>query len=212
MNVDSLVKVHGINERARLILWIIIAMIVIFMIWSYFAVLNEVAIGEGKVMPASKGQIIQNLEGGILAELSVREGDEVREGQVLAALDPAKAKSNVDETLAKIVALQARAARLFAEMNYQNDVNYPEEIRDKKDVIDRETELFFTNRQAFRENVLNLTEQLKLAQDEVEIAKPLLKTGAASEVEVLKLQQNAAELSSKLAATKNEYFVALRGD
>jgi len=212
MNVDSLVKVHGINERARLILWVIIAMIVIFMIWSYFAVLNEVAIGEGKVMPASKGQIIQNLEGGILAELSVREGDEVREGQVLAALDPAKAKSNVDETLAKIVALQARAARLFAEMNYQNSVNYPEEIRDKKDVIDRETELFFTNRQAFRENVLNLTEQLKLAQDEVEIAKPLLKTGAASEVEVLKLQQNAAELSSKLAATKNEYFVALRGD
>ena len=101
MNVDSLVKIHGINRRAHVILWVIIAMILIFMVWSYFAVLNEVAIGEGKVMPASKGQIIQNLEGGILAELMVREGDEVKEGQILASLDPAKAKSNVDEQSGK---------------------------------------------------------------------------------------------------------------
>ncbi|CAM1654900.1 HlyD family efflux transporter periplasmic adaptor subunit [Bartonella sp. W8122] len=212
MNVDSLVKIHGINRRAHVILWVIIAMILIFMVWSYFAVLNEVAIGEGKVMPASKGQIIQNLEGGILAELMVREGDEVKEGQILASLDPAKAKSNVDETLAKIVALKARAARLDAEMNNQEKINYPQDIRQQKEVIDRETQLFYTNRQAFKENVLNLTEQVKLAENQVEIAKPLLKTGAASEVEVLKLQQNAAELSSRLAATKNEYYVALRGD
>jgi len=122
MNVDSLVKIHGVKQRARIILWIIIAMICIFIVWSYFAVLNEVAIGEGKVMPASKGQIIQNLEGGILAELMVREGDEVKEGQILASLDPAKAKSNVDETLAKIVALKARAARLDAEMNNQEKI------------------------------------------------------------------------------------------
>ena len=212
MNIDALVKVRGVAQQSRTILWIIIAIMGIFLVWSYFAVLNEVAIGEGKVMPASKGQIIQNLEGGILAELNVREGDEVQEGQVLASLDPAKAKSNVDETLAKIVALQARAARLNAEINNKDKITYPSEIRNQKDVIDRETELFYTNRQAFKENVLNLTEQLRLAQNEVEIAKPLLKTGAASEVEVLKLQQNAAELSSRLAATKNEYYVALRGD
>lgn len=212
MNIDALFKVRGVAQQSRIILWIIIAMMGIFIVWSYFAVLNEVAIGEGKVMPASKGQIIQNLEGGILAELNVREGDEVEEGQVLASLDPAKAKSNVDETLAKIVALQARAARLNAEINNKDKITYPSEIHDQKDVINRETELFYTNRQAFKENVLNLTEQLRLAQNEVEIAKPLLKTGAASEVEVLKLQQNAAELSSRLAATKNEYYVALRGD
>ena len=77
MNIDALVKVRGVAQQSRTILWIIIAMMGIFLVWSYFAVLNEVAIGEGKVMPASKGQIIQNLEGGILAELNVREGDEV---------------------------------------------------------------------------------------------------------------------------------------
>ena len=123
MNIDALVKVRGVAQQSRTILWIIIAMMGIFLVWSYFAVLNEVAIGEGKVMPASKGQIIQNLEGGILAELNVREGDEVQEGQVLASLDPAKAKSNVDETLAKIVALQARAARLNAEINNKDKIN-----------------------------------------------------------------------------------------
>lgn len=189
-----------------------IATIGIFIIWAYFAKLNEVAIGEGKVTPASRGQIIQNLEGGILAELDVREGDIVEEGQKLASLDPARARANVEETLAKIIALKARAARLVAEIDNESDVNFPEDIQNARNVIDRERELFFTNRQAFQSNVMNLTEQHKLAEDEVKIAKPLLKTGAASEVEVLRLQQNAAELTSRLAATRSEYYVALRAD
>ncbi|EJF89274.1 HlyD family efflux transporter periplasmic adaptor subunit [Bartonella tamiae] len=212
MDVDSLVKIRNLSNRTRLMLWIMIATIGIFIIWAYFAKLNEVAIGEGKVTPASRGQIIQNLEGGILAELDVREGDIVEEGQKLASLDPARARANVEETLAKIIALKARAARLVAEIDNESDVNFPEDIQNARNVIDRERELFFTNRQAFQSNVMNLTEQHKLAEDEVKIAKPLLKTGAASEVEVLRLQQNAAELTSRLAATRSEYYVALRAD
>ncbi|MHC5308252.1 HlyD family efflux transporter periplasmic adaptor subunit [Bartonella sp. LJL80] len=212
MDVDSLVKVRNIANKTRVMLWIMILAIGVFIVWAYFAELNEVAIGEGKVTPASRGQIIQNLEGGILAELDVREGDIVEEGQKLASLDPAKARANVEETLAKIIALQARAARLDAEINNRDDVTFPDEIKDSKDVIERERELFFTNRQAFQSNVMNLTEQQKLAENEVQIAQPLLKTGAASEVEVLRLRQNAAELTSRLAATRSEYYVALRAD
>lgn len=66
--------------HARPVLWLIVAALFVFLVWSVFAGLDEVAVGEGKVTPASKGQIIQSLEGGILSELAVREGDVVDAG------------------------------------------------------------------------------------------------------------------------------------
>ncbi|HNR14420.1 MAG TPA: biotin/lipoyl-binding protein, partial [Thermodesulfobacteriota bacterium] len=197
---------------ASSILWLIVASMAIFLIWSYFAVLDEVAIGEGKVTPASKGQIIQSLEGGILSELVVHEGDVVENGQKLATLDPALSRSSVEEAAQKIIALQARAARLRAEIENKSDIIFPPELADEKAVIERERQLFRTDVQAFHENVSQLSRQLRLAQQEIDIAMPLLKTGATNEVEILRLKQKAAELSTKLAATKGQYSVALKSD
>ncbi|QET06443.1 MULTISPECIES: HlyD family efflux transporter periplasmic adaptor subunit [Cupriavidus] len=196
----------------RYLLWLIIGALAIFLVWAGFAVLDEVAVGEGKVTPASKGQIIQSLEGGIVSELSVREGDVVQAGQKLATLDPVLARSSMEEALEKIVALQARAARLRAEMNDAATVSFPPELAKEQAVVDRERQAFETNRRAFRENVSNLQKQLKLAQDELQIALPLLRTGATNEVEILRLRQKAAELATKLSATQSEYYVALKSD
>ncbi|CAG2136982.1 HlyD family efflux transporter periplasmic adaptor subunit [Cupriavidus plantarum] len=196
----------------RYLLWLIVGAMAIFLAWAGFAVLDEVAVGEGKVTPASKGQIIQSLEGGIVSELSVREGDVVQAGQQLATLDPVLARSSMEEALEKIVALQARAARLRAEMNDAASVSFPPELAKEQAVVERERQAFETNRRAFRENVSNLQKQLKLAQDELQIALPLLRTGATNEVEILRLRQKAAELSTKLSATQSEYYVALKSD
>jgi adhesin transport system membrane fusion protein len=197
---------------ARLVLWLIVAGLAAFLAWSYFAILDEVAIGEGKVTPASKGQVIQSLEGGILSEMVVREGDVVEYGQKLATLDPAMSRSSVEEAAAKIVALQARAARLKAEMDNRSDVAFPSELANEKAVTDRERQLFLTDVRAFHDNVAQISQQLRLAQQEIDIATPLLKTGATNEVEILRLKQKAAELSTKLAATNGEYYVALKSD
>ena len=129
--------------------------------------------------PASKGQIIQSLEGGILAELSVREGDIVEAGQNIATLDPVLARASMEEALAKIASLKARAARLEAEMNDETGVTFPADLREDMPVVERERQLFAANRSALAENVANLREQLQLARDELEIAAPLLKTGAS---------------------------------
>lgn len=188
------------------------AAIFAFVMWAAFAGLDEVAVGEGKVTPASKGQIIQSLEGGILAELAVREGDIVESGQKLATLDPVQARSSMEEALERIAALQARAARLRAEMSASNEVVFPPEVARNVAAVERERQLFFENRRAFKENVTNLRDQLRLAEDELKIARPLLRTGATSEVEILRLRQRAAEFSTKLAATQSEYQVALKSD
>ncbi|MGN7733692.1 HlyD family efflux transporter periplasmic adaptor subunit [Ensifer sp. 22564] len=197
---------------SRSLLWLIISAIAIFIIWAAFAELDEVAIGEGKVTPASKGQIIQSLEGGILSELPVREGDIVEVGQKIATLDPVQARSSMEETLVRIAALQARAARLEAEMSDRREVVFPPDLANETAVVDRERQSFVANRRAFTENIANLSQQLRLAEDELKIAAPLLRTGASNEVEVLRLKQKAAEYSTKLAATQSEYYVALKAD
>ncbi|WP_244258809.1 HlyD family efflux transporter periplasmic adaptor subunit [Cupriavidus gilardii] len=197
---------------ARLLLWLGIGAIAAFLVWAIFASLDEVAIGEGKVTPASKGQIIQSLEGGILAELAVREGDVVEAGQQLATLDPVQARSSMEETLERIAALQARAARLHAEMNDADSVNFPAELARDTAVVERERQLFVANRRAFRENLANLRQQLRLAEQELQIALPLLRTGATNEVEILRLRQKVAEFATKLDSTQSEYYVALKAD
>lgn len=209
---DTLFKIYGVTQKARIILWLMIAVIALFIVWAMFASLDEVAVGEGKVIPSQKGQLIQNLEGGILAALAVKEGETVDKGQVLAELDPKKARSNLEETSTRIVALKARAARLEAEINDAKDIVFPPDIVAVKDVTEREENLFSANRRAFTENIDNLNKQLKIAEDQLQIAKPLLKSGAASEIEILRLQQSVTEISSKVAATRSQYYVALRDD
>lgn len=206
------IRVGQRGDAPRYVLWIIIGALTAFGVWAALAGLDEVAVGEGRVTPASKGQVIQSLEGGILAELSVREGDVVKAGQQLATLDPVLARSSMEEALEKIAALQARAARLQAEMNDADAVQFPPELAKHPAVTERERQAFLTNRRAFRENSANLREQLRLAQNELNIALPLLRTGATNEVEILRLRQKAAELTTKLSATQSEYYVALKSD
>lgn len=212
--VDAL---RGIPTRARyrsprVLLWLVMATVVSFVVWSAFAELAEVAVGEGKVIAASKEQIIQSLEGGIVTELSVREGDIVEVGQKLATLNPVQALSSVEETQVRVAALQAKGVRLQAEMTEQSKVTFPEDIEKYTEIVDRERELFEADRRAFAENVANLREQLRLAEQELKLSTPLLRSGAANEVEVLHLKQKVAELSTRVASTRSEYHVALKAD
>jgi adhesin transport system membrane fusion protein len=142
----------------------------------------------------------------------VRDGDIVEQGQELAVLDQSVVKSTVEEVASKINVLQARAARLRAEMEDKEDVAFPADTELDRTIKDRELELFHANRDAFHQNRNSLREQLELAQKELTIVTPLLKRGAANEIEVLKLQQKVAELDAKLKSLVSEYYVQLKKD
>ena len=94
------------------VVWFVALFLLAFFVWAWFFEIDEVSSGMGKVIPSSREQRIQSLEGGILAELRVHEGQIVEKGQVLAQLDPTRGESNVEETAARYRAALASSARL----------------------------------------------------------------------------------------------------
>jgi adhesin transport system membrane fusion protein len=205
---------HWRRSGARLIVWLIILGVAAMVVWARFATLDEVAVGQGKVTPSSKSVKIQSQDGGILTELLVHEGSVVKANEKLATLDPAQAESAVGEARARIASLSAKKARLQAEMDNRTSVQFPADLRANADpaLLASEESAFRTNRAAFESSVSDLETELKLAQQELKTVEPYLASGATNAIEVLRLRQKVADLNTRLSATRNRYYVALKDE
>lgn len=206
--------VFGEADDARLvrstrIIWIFAAFFATALIWAYFATLDEVSTGNGRVVPTMREQVIQSLEGGILAELDVRQDDIVEPGQVLARLDPTKTESNVGESAAKYRAALASSARLQAEVN-QTPLAFPVELNDYPDLIRAETELYQARKQSLEESLRFIAESVELVRKELIINESLSNIGAASNVEVIRLKRQLVELQLKQVEVRSQYIVLAR--
>ncbi|WP_373332024.1 HlyD family type I secretion periplasmic adaptor subunit [Thiopseudomonas alkaliphila] len=195
--------------KSTRIIWATVLLLASLITWSYFAELVEVSTGTGKVVPTSREQVIQSLEGGILSELYVREGDIVEAGQILAQLDLTKTEANVGESAARYRATLASIARLEAEVN-QTKLSFPEELKEHPHLIQTETRLYHTRKQGLDESIKGLNESLGLVQQELNLTRNLARAGAASNVEVLKLQRQVSEIQLKKTERKSEYMVRAR--
>lgn len=195
--------------RSIRIVWWVLAVIFIFGIWAYFSEVVEVSSGSGKVIPSSREQVIQSLEGGILASLNVREGDIVEAGQVLAQLDPTQSESSVDETAARYRAALARVSRLEAEVN-ENPLSFPGELESYPELLASERLLYMTRTEALKSSLSMIEESLSIVREELALTRSLVQVGAASNVEVLRLRRQESELELQAADTRSEYFVLAR--
>lgn len=113
------------TDGASRIVWIVSGTVIVFLIWAAFARLEQIVRGPGEMVSTSRAQIIQNLEGGILAELAVQEGDLVAAGDVLARLHGTPYQASVDDLEDQIATLKIRQLRLEAELAGQFDFRLP---------------------------------------------------------------------------------------
>ncbi|MDH2021008.1 biotin/lipoyl-binding protein, partial [Acinetobacter ursingii] len=183
--------------RASLVIWIIGIGLLILLLWAGLFQLEEVSTGTGKVIPSSKEQVIQSLDGGILTKLDVQEGDIVEKGQVLAQLDPTRFESNVGESQSLLISAQATAARLRAEVN-GTPLVFPDEVKKDPKLVQEETALYNSRRENLEQSISGLKLALQLVQQELTMTEPLVAKGAASEVEVLRLKREANDLQNKI--------------
>jgi len=187
-----------IQNSAHLVLWITFTFIVIFLIWSNFAVLEEVTVATATVIPLSHVQSIQNMEGGIIKDIAVHEGDIVEKSQILVVLDPTRFTSALNESRAKDIALQIKIARLAAEsankpfilppdLNSNNNPTVTSEIKAQQDL--------YKSRQ---DQLKQLQANKALVQQELSMTKPLVGKGAASLVEVIHLERQLLDIQNQI--------------
>lgn len=206
----------------RLTIWGIIGFFVFLGVWANFAVLDEVTKGDGKAIPSSKIQKIQNLEGGIVAELFVKEGQIVEAGAPLIRLDDTRFVSNVGETEADRQAMLLRVERLSAEVD-DRPLNFPADVlKAVPRQAASEESLYLSRRQQLHDEIGGLQEQLiqrqqelrefiskqaqyrsglALQRQEINMSEPLVAQGAVSPVEVLRLKRAEVETRGQLDAT-----------
>ena len=195
--------------RATLVAWSLFALLAVFIAWASLFHLDEVTTGSGKVIPSSHEQVIQSLEGGIIHSLMVREGDIVERGQQLAQLDRTKTESSVLESESRLNAALATAARLKAEVN-DTELTFPEELDDDVELVKQETALYQSRRESLEKGLAGLRQGAELVQRELSLTRPLVTQGAASKVEVLRLERQKNELENKITEMKNQYYVRAR--
>jgi adhesin transport system membrane fusion protein len=198
---------------SRIAVILTFAAVVVLIVWAAFAQLDEVTRGEGKVIPSRQVQVMQSLDGGIVSEILVKEGQQVKTGQLLLKVDPTRFVSSLRENRAQYIALLAKAARLTAVANGKPFVPPPELIKEAPDLVEQERSAYENKRMELeaavgiarqqlsqRRQELNeltakreqATQSYTLTAKELEVTRPLARTGAVSEVELLRLERDVA--------------------
>ncbi len=204
---------------AHAMLWLTFVFLVTAIIWANLASVDEVARAEGRVIPSSQIQIVQNLEGGILAEVAIKEGDLVERGEILMRLDDTRFASSFNEGKLTSQALIARVARLEAEIANEPFIPPADFPLEHMDLIHGETSLLNARKIELKSGIDILYQQLnqhkqtlaelraeqgklernaELAKEELTLTEPLVETGAVSQVELLRLRVAVNESVGRL--------------
>ncbi|WP_439895174.1 HlyD family type I secretion periplasmic adaptor subunit [Pseudomonas syringae] len=207
------------SRAMSLTVWIAAALLLGALLWAGFAVLEEVTTGEGKAIPSSKVQVIQNLEGGIVSDIFVREGQVVDKGDTLLRLDDTRFMSSRSESEVDRLTLTAQVERLAAEAEGRS-LTLPAEVTSSAPQVAADEQALYESRQRrlaseqrtlneqlrqktqelaeFRSKQEQFRSSLALVQQELDMSAPLVSSGAVSPVEILRLKRNAVELRGSM--------------
>lgn len=202
----------------RAILWATLLLFVIFIIWASVSEVEKVTRGQGKVIPASQIQVVQNLEGGILSEMLVKVGDTVKKDQLLLKIDETRFVSSLEQNQAKSGANRAKAARLQAEASGSSTLgpgssgisaseralfeSRKAELRQSLEVKQSQIDQRQNELRELNTRLRELNKTYDLYQKEIKLTKPLVSKGAVSEMEVLQLERKASEMLGDIETTK----------
>ncbi len=208
----------------HMILLTIVFAVFFLIVWAWFAEIDEVTRGDGKIIPSSEIQVVQNLEGGIVEQFFVKEGDDVKAGQPLMQLRDVSAASDLGSNTARYYGLMATITRLQAEAEGKDVLEFPEDIvKVAPESVKEEMNTFNANKSRLQGQLRVLEEQLSqkrqevseltkkisdlenvisLSKEEKAMIEPLVKRGSAPKVELLQLERGIKEKETELNGVK----------
>jgi len=207
-------EVNDINAEIgdqRSILFFAAIIFAAFVVWAFFAEIDEVSRAPGHVMASSRTQVIQSQDGGVLEELLVAEGDKVVAGQLLAKIDKTRAEAAFLETRAQVAALSARTSRLEAEL-FDSKPMYDDTANEYPEFISNQNKLIKVRRKALQDELKAISDIQKLIQKELDMNLPLVEMGDVSMTEVLRLERQVADYSAQKTIKRNEYIQELQNE
>ncbi|MGF1594631.1 MAG: HlyD family type I secretion periplasmic adaptor subunit [Kiloniellaceae bacterium] len=224
-DLDFMPDVHAATrQRGRRFAYILTLLSIAFFgvmgVWSHYAVLDEVTRGEGTIVPSSRTQVIQNLEGGILAEILVHEGDIVERGDVLVRIENTMAQANLQDARSQYLTLLATEARLVAQIEEAEEIDFPAAVLAEATTMVADQQRLFTARKRQLEAQISVLESqarqrrqevaelasrrqqleqsLKLARDELAITAPLVQKGVMPRIELIRIERQVSDLEGEI--------------
>jgi len=223
MNSLSAALLQQSPSRMSIVLKIWLISVFAFIVWASFAQIDEITRGNGKVIPYGQNQVIQNLEGGIVEKILVREGQKVKAGQILLKINNAKSTSSSQTNRMKYNELYSKRLRLSAEANgvsFKDITTKNKELNkqiklakklyvsDKIEMLAKDSSIVNQIEQRKQElqeakaKIRSLQKSLEFASEEISMMAPMVKQGLKSKVDFLKLKREANGIQNDIEAAQ----------
>lgn len=200
--VSSSSKLKG----SRVLLRITLVFFTIFIIWSTFFSVEQVVRANGQIIAASRTQVIQTVDGGILTSVNVKEGDFVTKDQVLANLDTDRVNAIYNETHSKVVSLELTKIRLESELAGKDNLEIDVKYSGYENIKQAQINLFDQRRNWYLSQLSTLKANVDFAQHEVNVSTKLEKSGDISKSEVLKSKKALNDAKGAYYNHVNKYL------
>ncbi len=188
------------ERRTSAVVWGIAATLLVFVLWAAVAWVDEIVRAQGTVVSSSRPQIIQNLEGGILAELNVAEGDVVEPGQVLGRLQSTQYQSMADDLADQAAGLEIRKLRIEAEMKGEGRFFVPEDLAARvPEIMASEATLLKARLEDFEAKKAGAQAVLDQTLKELDIMQRMFDQGVTPQIDVTRAKKAASDAENKLS-------------
>jgi len=182
-----------------------------FIGWATFAEIEQVSRASGQVIPSGRVQVLQSTDGGVIEAINVKEGDQVRKGEILVTLDRVRLAAAVGEARAKVASLKTVKARIEAEL-FEKPLAFSDEVKDFPDFMANQRQLYLKRRAAQSQDIGSLSRMLQLVRQELVMNQPLLQYGDISRTEYLRLERSVADIEGQIANRQNKYLQDLQAE
>ena len=196
-------------KPAATIVGTIAAALLIFIGWSLWAELDQVTRAPGKVIPFARVQIIQSEQGGAISQIHVREGEQVKAGELLVELDTVQLRAAQVEAQAKVAGLESRMTRIEAEL-FNRPLRFPASLADFPEFTANQQRLFQRRRAALQAQTSTLEQLAQLQQQELDLNLPLVDTGDVAMSEIIRMRRAVVETRGEISRIRSQYISDLQ--